>query len=98
MNLEIDTAAFVKRARANLKLTQTELAEKLGLERRSIIRFEQGDELPAQTYFALRWLVRRQRERQQRARERAALTHARLGPDDGIRRREPCRPRKTLRR
>ena len=40
------SAAYVKRSRAKLKLTQAQLAGKLGLERRSIMRYEQGDELP----------------------------------------------------
>jgi DNA-binding XRE family transcriptional regulator len=56
---------YVKRARGKLKLTQAQLAEQLGLERRSIMRFEQGDELPRQTRLAIRHLlsIRRKRHR-----------------------------------
>ena len=60
-------ALFVKRAREQRKLTQAELAEKLGLERRTIGRFEKGDELPLQTRIAIRYLLlfqdRKRRER-----------------------------------
>jgi DNA-binding XRE family transcriptional regulator len=52
-----DTAALVKRARAKLKLTQAEFAEKLGLERRTIMRFERGDDLPLQTRIAIRHML-----------------------------------------
>ena len=51
------SANYVKRARAKLRLTQAELADKLGLERRSIMRFEQGDDLPIQTRLAIRQLL-----------------------------------------
>lgn len=40
------SSAFVKAARARLGRTQAELADDLGLERRSIIRFESGRDEP----------------------------------------------------
>lgn len=52
-----DTAGYVKRARAKLKLTQAEFADRLGLERRTIMRYEQGDDLPLQTRLAIRQIV-----------------------------------------
>jgi DNA-binding XRE family transcriptional regulator len=67
----VDNAGFVKRARAKLKLTQGELADLLGLERRSILRYERGDPLPPQTRFAIKWLVARHKLNRQRARDRA---------------------------
>jgi DNA-binding transcriptional regulator YiaG len=52
-----DTAGYVKRAREKLKLTQEEFAERLGLERRTIMRYEQGDDLPQRTRLAIRQIV-----------------------------------------
>jgi DNA-binding XRE family transcriptional regulator len=52
-----DTAGYVKRARAKLRLTQEEFAERLGLERRTIMRYEQGDDLPLLARLAIRQLV-----------------------------------------
>jgi DNA-binding XRE family transcriptional regulator len=51
-----DTADYVKKSRARLGLTQAEFADALGLERRTIMRFEKGDELPLQTQLAIRQL------------------------------------------
>ena len=51
------SAAFVKRSRAKLRLTQSEFADRLGLERRTIIRYESGGELPIQTRLAIRQLL-----------------------------------------
>ena len=51
------TADFIKRARARLKLTQAELAEMLGLERRSIMRYEKGDQLPPAISLAIKHLL-----------------------------------------
>ena len=65
-----DTAGFVKRARAKLKLTQGQLAEMLGLERRSIIRFEKGDALPPAIRFAIKHLLHRHKRKKERARDR----------------------------
>lgn len=65
-----DDAGFVKRARAKLKLTQGELAEQLGLERRTVMRYERGDQLPPQTRFAIKWLVARDKRNKQRAKDR----------------------------
>jgi transcriptional regulator with XRE-family HTH domain len=65
-----DDAGFVKRARAKLKLTQGQFAELLGLERRTVMRYERGDQLPPQTRFAIKWLVARDKRLKQRARER----------------------------
>jgi transcriptional regulator with XRE-family HTH domain len=52
-----DSAGYVKRAREKLKLTQAELAEALELERRTIMRYEQGEHLPRQTRLAIRQLL-----------------------------------------
>jgi DNA-binding XRE family transcriptional regulator len=52
-----DSAGYVKRQRAKLKLTQDGLAKELGLERRTIMRFEKGDDLPIQTRLAIKQLV-----------------------------------------
>ena len=52
-----DSAAFVQRARAKLGLTQSELADRLGLERRSIMRFERGDELLLHVRLAIKHLL-----------------------------------------
>jgi DNA-binding XRE family transcriptional regulator len=60
------TADFVKRARQRLKLTQAQLAEALGLERRSIVRFEKGEELPLQTRLAIERLLDRAKHKRQR--------------------------------
>jgi DNA-binding XRE family transcriptional regulator len=54
---EFDTASYVKRARAKLKMTQAELAESLGIERRTVMRYEQGDDLPHYMRLAIRQLV-----------------------------------------
>jgi DNA-binding XRE family transcriptional regulator len=56
-----DTAIFVRRARARLKLNQQEFAELLGLERRSIIRFERGGYLRPAVYFAIKFQLDRDR-------------------------------------
>ena len=52
-----DTSGYVKRARAKLRLTQAEFAEALGLERRSVVRYENGGPLPLQTRLAIMQLV-----------------------------------------
>jgi DNA-binding XRE family transcriptional regulator len=66
------SADFVKRARARLNLTQAELANALGLERRSILRFEKGDELPPQTLFAIKHLLAVHDQYKQRSKTRRA--------------------------
>jgi len=52
-----DDAGFVKRSRAKLKLTQSELADELGIERRSILRYERGDDLPPYMRRAIKNLL-----------------------------------------
>jgi DNA-binding transcriptional regulator YiaG len=61
-----DTAGYVKRAREKLKLTQAEFAERLGLERRTIMRYEQGDDLPQRTRLAIRQLIEASKRKKQR--------------------------------
>lgn len=57
------SSEFVKRARERLGMTQTELADKLGIERRTIIRYErEGFEAPQYMHFALRYLLGIQRK------------------------------------
>lgn len=51
------SAKYVKRTRTSLGLTQVELAARLGLDRRSIIRYEQGEELPQLVRLALKYLA-----------------------------------------
>ena len=52
------TANFVKRSRLyRLNLTQAELAERLDIERRSIIRYERGAPLPIVTMLAITQLA-----------------------------------------
>ena len=53
------TADFVRAARERLKLTQEQMAEQLGLERRSIIRYERGGNLPATVRMAIEHILRR---------------------------------------
>ena len=57
-----DTPRFVKLSRSKLKLTQGELAERLRLERRSISRYERGDDkIPLHVYCAIQYLVDKQK-------------------------------------
>lgn len=53
----VNTANFVKRSRAKLGLSQREFAAKLGLERRTVMRYERGDELPRLVRLAMKHLV-----------------------------------------
>jgi len=71
-NTSMDTAGFVKRARAKLKLSQGEFAKRLGLERRTIMRYEQGAFLPPYVYYAIKHVVTRHMLNKQRAKDRAA--------------------------
>jgi DNA-binding XRE family transcriptional regulator len=48
---------FVKNVRAKLNLTQAELGKIVGKERRSIMRYEAGDELPPAVNLALKHLL-----------------------------------------
>ena len=66
------TADFVRNSRIRLNLTQEELAETLGFERRSIMRFERGAFLPTYVRLALECLLMKQQQKKQRAKERAA--------------------------
>jgi transcriptional regulator with XRE-family HTH domain len=66
------TAEFVRRARAKLNLTQAELAKALGLERRSIMRYEKGSPLQPHIRYAIKWLVARDKRLKFLARKRAA--------------------------
>ena len=52
-----DTAEFVRTARAKLNLTQSKLGELVGRDRRSIIRYEQGEELPPGLRLAIMHLL-----------------------------------------
>src|SRR5215831_7578211 len=54
---------FVKGARSRLKLSQAAFGEQLGLDRRTIIRYEQGDPLPVQTKLAMQYLLAMKRKR-----------------------------------
>jgi len=48
---------FVKNARAILSLTQRELARILGIDRRTILRYEKGFPLPERTHLAIQQLL-----------------------------------------
>jgi DNA-binding XRE family transcriptional regulator len=48
---------MVKRARKTLNLTQVEFAQRLGLSRYTIMRFEAGDPVPETTKLAIRYLL-----------------------------------------
>lgn len=56
-------AEFVRDAREKLGLTQAELADKLGIERRTIMRYEGSTPLPLTTRFALMYLLSRRRKK-----------------------------------
>lgn len=67
----METAAFVKSSRVKLKLTQAELGEKVGKERRSIMRYEAGDELPQSVELAIKhllaeWKMKTKKKKKQR--------------------------------
>lgn len=74
--MSTESAEFVKKARTRLKLTQAEFAEKVGLERRSIVRYEQGGDLPLTVKLAIDQLVtlhkvkKRKNDRAKEGRER----------------------------
>jgi DNA-binding XRE family transcriptional regulator len=57
MKMTKNTADFVRDAREKLKLTQEQMAEQLGLERRTIIRYERGGNLPATVRMAITHLL-----------------------------------------
>jgi transcriptional regulator with XRE-family HTH domain len=51
------TATQLKRARAALGLSQSQLAEKLGIHRSAIAKYEGGElEIPLMLVLALNWL------------------------------------------
>jgi DNA-binding XRE family transcriptional regulator len=52
-----ETAQFVMDARERLGMTQAELGKIVGRERRSIIRYEQGEDLPASLQLAILFLL-----------------------------------------
>jgi transcriptional regulator with XRE-family HTH domain len=63
--MAMDTARFVKRARIKLGLTQAELGEKVGKERRTIMRYERGEDLPAAVHLAIKHLLSMSEQREQ---------------------------------
>ena len=71
----MNRAKYVKRARAKLKLTQSELADELGLERRSILRYENGDELPRAMLLAIRQLLDVAKRKRRKKARRHRATH-----------------------
>ena len=56
-------AEFVRDAREKLGLTQAELADKLGIERRTVMRYEGATPLPLTTRYALKHLLSRHKKR-----------------------------------
>lgn len=50
-------AEFVKDAREQLGLTQAEFGEKIGRDRRTIVRYEQGEPVPTPTRLAITHLL-----------------------------------------
>jgi transcriptional regulator with XRE-family HTH domain len=59
MTKSTDAADFVARARKRLGLTQPQFAERLGLSRHAIIRYERGDPVPQVTVLAIKYLLDR---------------------------------------
>jgi DNA-binding XRE family transcriptional regulator len=57
-----ETAQFVMDARERLGMTQAELGKIVGRERRSIIRYEQGEDLPASLQLAILFLLSEHKE------------------------------------
>ena len=58
------SAEFVRSARERLGLTQAELGDKLGLERRTIMRYETGSShLKLHVRYALMYLLRTRRKK-----------------------------------
>jgi DNA-binding XRE family transcriptional regulator len=53
----MEPSKFVKQARMRLALTQIELGQKLGRRRASIIRYEQGDDVPPAILLAIEQLL-----------------------------------------
>jgi len=58
----MSTADFVKTSREKLKLTQEELGDRVGKGRQSIIRYEQGDDLPPSVHLAIMHLLTERRK------------------------------------
>jgi DNA-binding XRE family transcriptional regulator len=77
-----ETAEFVKGARARLDLTQAEFAERVGLERRSIVRYEQGGELSLTVKLAIKYLMLRldlqEQKREQKKKEGRRARNGRI--------------------
>ena len=68
--LEEDTAEFVLAARETLDLTQAELAEKIGRNRKAIIRYEQGEPLPTGLHLAIKQLLTEHKAKEDQRRKR----------------------------
>ena len=58
-----DTATFVRESRVALGLKQAELGKLVGRDRRSIIRYEQGEQLPPAVDLAIQHLLNKHRRK-----------------------------------
>lgn len=61
--LEMTSARYVKTARTQLGLTQGEFARELGLNRHTIMRYEQGYVLPERSRLAIAQLLIKRKQR-----------------------------------
>jgi DNA-binding XRE family transcriptional regulator len=61
-----NTAAFVRQARATLGLSQPQLGKLVGRTKRTIIRYEQGEELPPAIDLAIQHLISKNKQRRKR--------------------------------
>lgn len=66
----------MKTLRERIAMTQADLAEALGISRKTIIRMEAGEEIDRRTELALRYLLRLHLERIESDRVRAACEEA----------------------
>jgi DNA-binding XRE family transcriptional regulator len=71
-----ESAEFIRNARTKLNLTQIQFAQQLGLERRSIMRFERGHLLPRPVELAVKHLLTEQKKNKARSKARRQVHHA----------------------
>lgn len=59
----MEASQFVRSARARLRISQEEFAKLLGVERKTIGRYESGNNVPKRAVMAIRHLLRQQGKR-----------------------------------
>jgi DNA-binding XRE family transcriptional regulator len=57
------SAKFIRQARHKLGLTQTEFGEIIGKHRRTIVRYEQGEEIPPSVRLAIEHLLNKRKRK-----------------------------------